>query len=71
MECSDLFGAAFLLQLALEKVLKQVVIAEPNVFHVQGDQKKVVLLQFVDERVAVGLVLTQLGIRSTQRIAQI
>jgi hypothetical protein len=70
MECGDLFGAASPLQLALEKVLKQVMVPKPSVFRVQGNHKQVTLLGQGYETLSVNLALAWLQIRRTQHIAQ-
>jgi hypothetical protein len=70
MESGNLLSTSVPIQPVLQQLLKQVVIAKPLVFHVQGDQEKVVLLESGDKLVAIHLALVRLGVQRMQRIAQ-
>ena len=70
MDRSDLLGAGLALQLTSQKVPKKMVVAEPVVFQVQGNQKEIVRLQSGDETLPIDFRHLPLDARGTQRIAQ-
>jgi hypothetical protein len=71
LESGNLLRTPALIQLVLQQLMKKMVIAEPSVFRVQGDQKKVVLLKLGNEGGAIDLAFARLSIDATQHIAQI